>query len=136
MTQIAEGPTQRLGATWQMRRIRATWGLLAQKDSSRQTDLEQQEVAVPADQRPVNELAALKQAWLYSWVMTDAAAHMYLLINESVLLYLNYLVIILQAVLPLDQYIKRLAILFTIFFTLIGAPISDQTFDASKQVRV
>lgn len=26
------------------------------------------EMAVPEDQRPVNELAALKQAWLYSWV--------------------------------------------------------------------
>eukprot|EP00775_Hariotina_reticulata_P003658 gene3658-3919_t len=82
----------------------ATWRLSAQNDSSRQTDLEQQEVAVPADQRPVNELAALKEAWLYSW-----------------------------AVLPVEQYIKRLAILFTVFFTLVGAPISNQTFDPMKQ---
>jgi hypothetical protein len=41
--------------------------------ASNQNNMQQQqtmdlEVAVPEDQRPVNELAALKEAWLYSWV--------------------------------------------------------------------
>lgn len=61
------------------------------------------EMAVPEDQRPVNELAALKQAWLYSW-----------------------------AVLPLGDYVKRLALVFGFFFAFVGAPIADQTFDLSK----
>jgi hypothetical protein len=30
--------------------------------------LEDLEIAVPADQRPVNELASLKEAFLYNWV--------------------------------------------------------------------
>jgi hypothetical protein len=30
--------------------------------------LEDLEIAVPVDQRPVNELASLKEAFLYNWV--------------------------------------------------------------------
>jgi hypothetical protein len=30
--------------------------------------LEDLEIAVPVDQRPVNELSALKEAFLYNWV--------------------------------------------------------------------
>jgi hypothetical protein len=33
-----------------------------------QTALQELEIAVPKEQRPVNELAQLKEAWLYSWV--------------------------------------------------------------------
>ncbi|KAI8476428.1 MAG: hypothetical protein J3K34DRAFT_258620 [Monoraphidium minutum] len=65
--------------------------------------LEQLEVAVPPDQRPCNELAQLKQAWLYSWATLEQA-----------------------------DYIKRLGLLFAFFFTTIGAPISYVTFDPAK----
>jgi hypothetical protein len=37
--------------------------------------LEDLEIAVPADQRPVNELSALKEAFLYNWVSAAAAQH-------------------------------------------------------------
>eukprot|EP00887_Chlorella_sp_A99_P004946 scaffold4.g4946.t1 len=58
------------------------------------------EVEVPADQRPVNELRQLKQAQLYSWATLD-----------------------------LPSYLKRLAILYTAVFLLLGGPIAAQTFD-------
>lgn len=41
--------------------------LLAAKKQSQALDSLDLEIAVPEEQRPVNELAALKQAWLYSW---------------------------------------------------------------------
>lgn len=58
------------------------------------------EIAVPSEQRPVNELAQLKGALLYSW-----------------------------ACLPQAEYVKRLAGLFGFFFLLVGCPISYVTFD-------
>lgn len=45
-------------------------------------DLEQ---PVPTDQRPVNELAALRETWLYSWVSFELAALMHLCFPSSVL---------------------------------------------------
>jgi hypothetical protein len=54
--------------------------MLQPSAASNQNNTQQQqsmdlEVAVPEDQRPVNELAALKQAWLYSWVRLAEIAY-------------------------------------------------------------
>lgn len=62
------------------------------------------EMAVPSEQRPVNELAALRQAALYSW-----------------------------ATLSLPEYASRLAITWAVFFSVIGGPIAYQTFDPFLQ---
>eukprot|EP00878_Enallax_costatus_P033369 GHUV01036793.1.p1 GENE.GHUV01036793.1~~GHUV01036793.1.p1 ORF type:complete len:149 (+),score=23.02 GHUV01036793.1:187-633(+) len=80
-------------------------GQRAADNESQALDSLDLEIAVPKGQRPANELAALKQTWLYSW-----------------------------AILPVDEYIKRLAVVFTFFFTLLGCPIANQTFDFTKQV--
>ena len=71
------------------------------------TPLAELEIAVPFDQRPCNELAQLKGAWLYSW-----------------------------ATLPQADYVKRLALLFGFFATTVGGPISFVTFDPLKDVRI
>ncbi|KIZ07014.1 Uncharacterized protein ycf36 [Monoraphidium neglectum] len=68
-----------------------------------QTALQELEIAVPKEQRPVNELAQLKEAWLYSW-----------------------------ATLEQGDYIKKLATLFGFFFAVVGGPISYVTFDPAK----
>ena len=65
-----------------------------------ETVMDQLEIAVPKDQRPVNQLKELKGGALYSWGCLDQG-----------------------------DYIKRVAILFTGLFFLFGAPISFQTFD-------
>lgn len=62
------------------------------------------EIAVPFDQRPVNELANLKQTFLYSW-----------------------------GTLSTNQYVSRLAIIFAVTFALLGAPIAYQTYDPMDQ---
>jgi hypothetical protein len=67
--------------------------------------LDSLELAVPADQRPVNELASIKQAFLYSW-----------------------------AVLPLDAYVTRLAVVFGTTFALLSGPIANQTFPVMRAV--
>jgi hypothetical protein len=67
--------------------------------------LEELELAVPSEQRPCNELAQLKQAWLYSW-----------------------------ATLPQGDYVKRLGILFAFFGVTISGPISYVTFDPAQDV--
>lgn len=59
---------------------------------------------VPPEQRPVNELKALRKTNLYSW-----------------------------ATLSTPGYLKRLGITWLGFFTVIGGPIAYQTFDPSAQ---
>eukprot|EP00803_Ostreobium_quekettii_P005949 evm.model.scf_213EXC.3 EVM.evm.TU.scf_213EXC.3 scf_213EXC:44727-48958(+) len=58
------------------------------------------EVAVPAEQRPVNELARLKKAQLGSW-----------------------------ALLKFPEYEKRFGAVWLAFFVLVGAPVASQTFN-------
>ncbi|GFR50026.1 hypothetical protein Agub_g12176, partial [Astrephomene gubernaculifera] len=62
------------------------------------------EVAVPRDQRPVNQLAELKEDPLYSWGALDA-----------------------------PQYLQRLAGVWAFFFAAVGGPIAYQTFDPVQQ---
>jgi hypothetical protein len=62
------------------------------------------EIAVPPEQRPVNELEQLKSSSLYSWATLD-----------------------------LSSYIQRLAILFAAVSTLLAGPIAAQTFDPLKE---
>ncbi|GLC44649.1 hypothetical protein PLESTB_001329500 [Pleodorina starrii] len=62
------------------------------------------EVAVPKDQRPVNQLAELKQDPLYSWGSLEQG-----------------------------EYLKRLAGVYAFFFAFIGGPIAYQTFEPTEQ---
>lgn len=39
-----------------------------------------------------------------------------------------------RATLPVKAYVQRLAVVFAFFFSFIGCPIANQTFDFSKQV--
>lgn len=64
-------------------------------------DLEQ---PVPTEQRPVNELAALRETWLYSWARLET-----------------------------PSYLSRLGAVWLGFFALVAGPIAFQTFDPSKQ---
>ena len=63
-----------------------------------------EEVGVPSDQRPANELKALREDWLYSWAQLPPAA-----------------------------LLGRVGLLFGGVFTLLGAPISNGTFDPARQ---
>eukprot|EP00891_Asterochloris_glomerata_P009503 jgi/Astpho2/9503/Aster-01754 len=91
---------------------KASWGCAAAQNW--QPDFEESpltgglssnlEQAVPAEQRPVNELAALREAALYSW-----------------------------ARLELPAYSKRLALLFLGIFIMFAGPIAFQTFDPMQQ---
>ncbi|GMH38751.1 hypothetical protein BSKO_06635 [Bryopsis sp. KO-2023] len=60
----------------------------------------QLEMAVPADQRPINELKKLKESQLSSWVLLDS-----------------------------PEFQKRFALVWGVFFVVISGPISAQTFD-------
>eukprot|EP00873_Tetraselmis_striata_P017282 jgi/Tetstr1/437546/TSEL_026218.t1 len=62
------------------------------------------EQAVPRDQRPANELQAIKEASLYNWALKGNTG-----------------------------YIVRLLALYSLTFGLIGGPISYQTFDPAVQ---
>ncbi|CAK0786661.1 hypothetical protein CVIRNUC_009875 [Coccomyxa viridis] len=62
------------------------------------------ETAVPVDQRPATQLKELRDSQLYSW-----------------------------ATLERDAYLKRLGVLFTSSFCLLGGPIAYQTFDPFGQ---
>ena len=66
--------------------------------------LRNMEVAVPPDQRPVNELRQLKESPLYSWATLDLAS-----------------------------YAQRLAILFIGVSSLLAGPIAAQTFNPLKE---
>lgn len=55
-------------------------GRASNRDDTALDSLEELEIAVPADQRPVNELAALKQSFLYDWVRVECSA-VQLLVN-------------------------------------------------------
>ena len=62
------------------------------------------EIAVPESQRPINELKQVKDGVLYNW-----------------------------ATLSDTGFATRLAAVYTTVFTLIGGPISYQTFDPTKE---
>lgn len=62
------------------------------------------ELEVPADQRPVNELKALKEALLYSW-----------------------------AELSPSEFRKRIGVLWLLFFAFLGGPIAAASFDPLKE---
>lgn len=63
-----------------------------------------EEVGVPRDQRPVNELKALRDDWLYSW-----------------------------AALEPPQLAARAGVLFAGVFALVAGPVSNGTFDPARQ---
>lgn len=65
---------------------------------------EELEIEVPKDQRPTNELTQLKTSFLYSW-----------------------------GTLETSEYVKRLALLWSAMFTLVGGPIAFQTFAPTEQ---
>lgn len=85
-------------------RLHRSWAFDNDKQPTAVDSLEDLEIAVPVDQRPVNELAHLKEAFLYNW-----------------------------ATLPLNTYLSKVALVFAVFFAFIGAPIANQTFDPNKQ---
>lgn len=99
------------------------------------------ERAVPAEQRPVNELKALRQTSLYSWVgsqrrASSATGLMHdAQLSSKVAVLPDTTVCSLQATLSTPSYLKRLGITWLGFFTLIGTPIAYQTFDPAAQVR-
>ncbi|KAK9815523.1 hypothetical protein WJX72_005035 [[Myrmecia] bisecta] len=61
-------------------------------------------MAVPVEQRPVNELGQLQTGVLYSWATLD-----------------------------LQSYVLRLATIWALVFALIGGPIAYQTFDPFRE---
>jgi hypothetical protein len=63
-----------------------------------------EEVGVPRDQRPANELKALRETFLYSWALQ-----------------------------PTGGLLTRVGVLFGGVFALLGAPISNATFDPGQQ---
>ena len=63
-----------------------------------------EEVGVPRDQRPVNELAALRDTFLYAWALQ-----------------------------PTSGLLLRVGALFVGVFALLGGPISGGTFDPGRQ---
>lgn len=67
-------------------------------------DYERLEVAVPGDQRPVNELKEVKDGILFSWATLEGAA-----------------------------FFTRLATVFAFVFAFLGGPIAYQTFDPVMQ---
>lgn len=87
------------------RHRRCSTSVRAAQDDSRRTGSQggldpSLEISVPPEQRPVNELASLRGAPLYSWATLEASA-----------------------------YFKRLIIVWLAFFLLLGAPIAYQSFD-------
>jgi hypothetical protein len=62
------------------------------------------EIEVPKDQRPINELKQLKTSFLYSWGTLDT-----------------------------PEYVKRLALLWSGVFAVVGGPIAFQTFSPMEQ---
>eukprot|EP00884_Botryococcus_braunii_P007181 jgi/Botrbrau1/16464/Bobra.0142s0059.1 len=76
-----------------------------QENNGRQGGLDPNlEMAVPKEQRPVNELEQLRSGQLYSWATLD-----------------------------LNGYLFRLSLVWGGFFLLIGGPIAYQTFDPFDQ---
>lgn len=77
----------------------------SERDFSSQGGLDPKlEVAVPANQRPVNELAQLRDGQLYSWATLEGS-----------------------------QYARRLVTVWLGMFALVSGPIAYQTFDPSQQ---
>lgn len=64
--QAAALPIQRRGAPHRLLQLSHAFG--SDKQPTAVDSLEDLEIAVPVDQRPVNELSALKEAFLYNWV--------------------------------------------------------------------
>jgi hypothetical protein len=64
--QAAALPIQRRGAPPRLLQLSLAFG--NDKQPTAVDSLEDLEIAVPVDQRPVNELSALKEAFLYNWV--------------------------------------------------------------------
>jgi hypothetical protein len=62
------------------------------------------EIEVPKDQRPINELEQLKTSFLYSW-----------------------------GTLETSEYVKRMTLLWSGMFALVGGPIAFQTFAPTEQ---
>ena len=99
-------------------------------------DLEQ---PVPSEQRPVNELAALRETWLYSWVGCGLLhACKLALCTPSFCVIFSIPTLLrhmLQARLETPSYLSRLGAVWLGFFALVAGPIAFQTFDPSKQVQ-
>lgn len=89
-------------------------------------DLEQ---PVPNEQRPVNELAALRETWLYSWVSCKPEPA-----DTTDFCYPHTEAALMQARLETPSYLSRLGAVWLGFFALVAGPIAFQTFDPSKQV--
>ena len=93
------------------------------------------EIAVPSDQRPVNELAALRNAPLYSWVSSGRGNTVLQPCGTAPLRGKAYCQLLnVQATLEQSAYVKRLGIVWLLFFALLGGPIAYQTFDPLREV--
>lgn len=77
---------------------------VARADEQSQATFDELEIEVPKDQRPTNELEQLKSSFLYSWGTLDTF-----------------------------EYVKRLGLLWSGMFALIGGPIAFQTFAPTEQ---
>lgn len=93
--------------------------------------LEDLEIAVPVDQRPVNELSALKEAFLYKDVRHKQQVGTYVLRGVRAP---HTVLAPLQATLPLNAYLGKLGLVFGVTFAILAAPIANQTFPFSKEV--
>ena len=103
------------------------------------SDLARMETAVPVDQRPATQLKELRDSQLYSWVCISGYATERSCTSSSNPVSRCDRIIrkhstLLQATLERDAYLKRLGVLFTSSFCLLGGPIAYQTFDPFGQV--
>lgn len=80
------------------------YGIVPKAGEESQATFEELEIEVPKDQRPTNELEQLKSSFLYSWGTLDTL-----------------------------EYVKRLGLLWSGMFALIGGPIAFQTFAPTEQ---
>ena len=78
--------------------------LVVKASEENRATFEELEIEVPKDQRPTNELQQLKTSFLYSWGTLDTL-----------------------------EYVKRLALVWSGMFALVGGPIAFQTFAPTEQ---
>lgn len=89
---------------------------------------------MPKDQRPVNELAQLKNDVLYRWVRKPDAARCSVATGCTSRDHVPPPVrVFVQGSLDMTGYVQRLAGVFFFFLALVGGPIAYQTFSPAEQ---